>query len=159
MRPLYIFDLDGTLALIDHRRPLVEKPAGVVDFKPDWKAFFAACIYDAPNWPVIMTMNALVQFSDIRIFSGRSDAVKQETLDWLAEFIDPALFASLSSGGLRMREEGDFTQDDVLKMLLLDAMSPEDRVRLVAVFDDRNKVVKAWRDAGITCFQVAPGDF
>lgn len=34
-----------------------------------------------------------------------------------------------------------------------------DRDRLVAVFDDRARVVRMWRKAGITCFQVAPGDF
>ena len=25
--------------------------------------------------------------------------------------------------------------------------------------DDRDRVVKRWRDLGLTCFQVAPGDF
>ncbi len=32
---LYIFDLDGTLALIEHRRHLVERERG----KQDWDAF------------------------------------------------------------------------------------------------------------------------
>ena len=27
MKPLYIFDLDGTLALIEHRRHFVERPS------------------------------------------------------------------------------------------------------------------------------------
>ena len=31
--------------------------------------------------------------------------------------------------------------------------------RIVATFDDRNRVVAMWRDAGIPCFQVAPGEF
>ncbi|WP_435575134.1 hypothetical protein [Burkholderia plantarii] len=34
-----------------------------------------------------------------------------------------------------------------------------DRRRIVAVFDDRDSVVAMWRDAGVTCFQVAPGEF
>ena len=38
MTPLYIFDLDGTLALIDHRRHLVEGET------KDWPAFFRACM-------------------------------------------------------------------------------------------------------------------
>jgi hypothetical protein len=29
----------------------------------------------------------------------------------------------------------------------------------MCTFDDRDKVVKMWRDNGIICFQVAPGDF
>jgi hypothetical protein len=36
---------------------------------------------------------------------------------------------------------------------------PIDRERLVGAFDDRQRVVDMWRRNGITCFQVAPGDF
>jgi hypothetical protein len=42
MKPLYIFDLDGTLALIEHRRKYVERPRG----EQDWKAFYTACVDD-----------------------------------------------------------------------------------------------------------------
>jgi len=38
-------------------------------------------------------------------------------------------------------------------------MLTEDKSRLVAVFDDRDRVVKMWRDVGVTCFQVADGEF
>ena len=38
-------------------------------------------------------------------------------------------------------------------------MRPEDRARLVAVFEDRKRVVDMWRENGVTCYQVAPGDF
>ena len=31
--------------------------------------------------------------------------------------------------------------------------------RILCVFDDRTKVVNMWRDNGLSCFQVAPGDF
>jgi hypothetical protein len=46
-----------------------------------------------------------------------------------------------------------------LKKQWLDSMLVDDRQRLVAVFDDRSSVVKMWRDAGVPCFQVAPGEF
>ncbi len=66
MRPLTIFDLDGTLALIQHRRHFVEG-----DLK-DWKAFYAACDTDEPNEPVIATMERLRhEGADVWIFSGR----------------------------------------------------------------------------------------
>jgi hypothetical protein len=38
-------------------------------------------------------------------------------------------------------------------------MLVDDRQRLVAAFDDRDRVVQMWRAAGVTCFQVAPGEF
>ncbi|WGN90708.1 PseT-like polynucleotide kinase phosphatase [Burkholderia phage vB_BglM_WTB] len=59
----------------------------------------------------------------------------------------------------RMRPHGDTTPDDQLKRKWLHSLSPVDRARLIAVFDDRQKVVDMWRSEGVPCFQVAPGDF
>ena len=52
-RPLYIFDLDGTLALIEHRLHFIQGP------EKDWRGFFAAVGDDKPNLPVIRTLQAL----------------------------------------------------------------------------------------------------
>ena len=67
MKPLYIFDLDGTLALIEHRRHFVARPRG----EQDWKAFYAACDKDAPNDPVIGTMERLRETPVARIHSRK----------------------------------------------------------------------------------------
>lgn len=183
--PLYIFDLDGTLALIDHRRYLVEKPdggqcrgcmggktfsdvdedgatcnecRGTGKFVPDWKAFFEACDKDAPNWPVIGTLLQLYSVGcDVRIWSGRSDEVKQKTLMWLHAATRIPLIKLEQM--LKMREEGDFTPDEQLKRKWLNVMGKQERSRVAAVFDYRDKVVKMWREAGVACFQVAPGEF
>lgn len=152
MRPLYIFDLDGTLALVDHRRHFVENGAG------RWREFYAACVDDKPNVPVIRVLNSLVYAAaDIRIFSGRSDEVQAQTVAWL--LTHTALARREIVSGLRMRKEGDYTPDEVLKKQWLDELSRTDRQRLTAVFDDRDKVVAMWRENGVPCFQVAPGDF
>ncbi len=58
-----------------------------------------------------------------------------------------------------MRKSGDYTPDDKLKYGWLADLEPPERNRVTAVFDDRDRMVKMWRDAGITCLQVAPGDF
>jgi hypothetical protein len=159
MRPLYIFDLDGTLALIHHRRHFVE------DGNRKWTEFYAACIFDEPNMPVINTMNALCKWSDIWIFSGRSDEVRKETVDWLGINAPILMFGAGSGFGsesrdrLIMRPAGDYTPDDKLKRWWYNNMLDVDKQRLVAAFDDRNRIVKMWRDLGVTCFQVAEGDF
>lgn len=149
--PVVIFDLDGTLANIDHRRHLVEGG------NKDWDAFYAACTEDAPVEAVIATLIAHADAGhEIMIVSGRSDEVHEETLIWL----DNHVFFRLNAGSVcnvRMREVGDFTPDDELKMKWLRESLP--RERILCVYDDRNKVVSAWRKAGIPCFQVAPGDF
>ena len=50
-----IFDIDGTLALIDDRRALATKDNG----KMDWDVFFDTknIVLDKPNWPVILTVS------------------------------------------------------------------------------------------------------
>ena len=162
MVPLYIFDLDGTLALIEHRRHFVEGP------KKDWPAFFAACVDDAPNVPVIRTLQTLRKSgAEIWIWSGRSDEVRSETIQWLTKhgcFPWPTNETILNwpigaPERFRMRKAGDHQQDTKLKFGWLSEIEPPEYKRLTAVFEDRASVVQMWRDAGITCFQVAPGDF
>ena len=54
-----------------------------------------------------------------------------------------------------------FMPDDKLKKVWLDEVFPGDSKKLdiECVFDDRDKVVKMWREEGLTCMQVAPGNF
>lgn len=166
--PLYIFDLDGTMALTEHRNHLVQAPVvpdrvkggmkKASDFKPDWAAFYAACVKDSPNWPVIGTFIQLYSVGcDIRIWSGREESVRPQTIEWLATYCGLQPYQIESR--LTMRPEGDTTPDDQLKKKWLHLLTPQERGRLAAVFDDRNKVVDMWRKNGVTCFQVAPGDF
>ncbi len=180
--PLYIFDLDGTLADLKHRRHFVEKPLCYQcslgswptgqplsceqcrmrvlrqKWKPNWDAFHAACVNDTPIKPVIQTLKALFYGAqaDVWIWSGRMDTVRKQTEWWIGDHITDS---DQLEAALKMRPAGDYTPDDQLKESWLHAMSPEDRARLVMVFDDRDRVVAMWRRNGIVCAQVAPGDF
>lgn len=112
---------------------------------------------DTPILPVVTTFlklwsNAL---TDLWVWSGRMDTVRGQTVDWLNENVIERGWGR----SLKMRPAGDYTPDDQLKESWLKAMSPEDRARLVMVFDDRDRVVNMWRRNGIVCAQVAPGDF
>src|SRR5262245_43994353 len=88
---IVIADLDGTIALIEHRRHWLD-----ADRHPDmtsderWRQFFAECVKDLPNTPVIHTLQAL-QYAGyyIHVFSGRSDEVRGQTIDWLEAFDVP----------------------------------------------------------------------
>lgn len=153
MKPLYIFDLDGTLALIDHRRHLLEDLSN-----PNrHEAFYAACVQDGPNLPVLQTLKQLALDSyngaDIWIFSGRSDAVLDQTIRWLNRYLPGVIYY------LQMRPAKDHRPDEELKKMWLDSMLFDDRQRLLAVFEDRDRLVKMWRDNGVSCFQVAYGNF
>lgn len=155
--PIYIFDLDGTIALIDHRRPILSDATLSSDQR--WRKFFAACVDDAPNLPVIATMRLLENAgAEIWIFSGRSDEVAKETCEWLQRHRVPGP-RSVMDRRFFMRPRSDLIEDSELKSIWYETMPESAKERLVAVFDDRDVVVAMWRNLGITCFQVAPGAF
>ncbi|MGH8432528.1 MAG: hypothetical protein ACREUF_19235, partial [Solimonas sp.] len=122
----------------------------------DWDAFYAACVDDTPVEAVIAALLAHADAGhEILIMSGRSDQVHEETLQWL----DNHVFFRLNAGNVcnvRMRPADNFTPDHELKMQWLRDLPRE---RILCAYEDRDKVVSAWRAAGIPCFQVAPGDF
>ena len=149
-----IFDLDGTLALIDKRRAISTKPNG----KLDWDIFFDPknISLDEPNTPVIKTAQLFhAQGFRIVILSGRSDRTKDTTIDWLNQHNVP--FDLLQ----QRPEDKHYWPDNELKQFWLDDLFPGELkdVNLIAVFDDRDKVVKMWRNNGVRCCQVAEGDF
>lgn len=155
MKPLYIFDLDGTLALIEHRRHFVERERQ----HQDWKGFYAACVDDIPNAPVIAVMERLrATGCEIWIFSGRSDEVRPQTTAWLAKHTS-FMSHDLDGPMLQMRAAGDYTPDDVLKKQWYEGMLWNDKERLSGVFEDRARMVKMWRAIPVPCFQVADGEF
>lgn len=138
-----VFDLDGTLADIGHRVHHVRNG------NRNYDAFFAACVDDLPNGPVIAALNAHWDAGHrVEIWSARSDKVRTETVAWLiSQKIDPRLLVN-------MRPAGDTTRDVELKRSWLHALHPDERPDVV--YDDRQSVVDMWRAEGLSCFQVAP---
>ena len=151
MKNTIIFDLDGTLALIDKRREVSTKLNG----KLDWGKFFNSTNIklDEPNLPVIKTAQLFSeQGFNIVILSGRSNKTETATRSWLSKNKVP--FNKLI---MRNSETDHFTPDWVLKKNMLDENLDINDVFLVV--DDRDRVVKLWRSLGLTTFQVAEGNF
>ena len=168
MKKTIIFDLDGTLANIDSRRDISMKPNG----KLDWDIFAAPnsiLALDKPNAPVIkMAQMFKADGFKIVIFSGRNDRGFDATVQWLNDFkvpfdllvMRPDKFKDKSwpiADGNPATPDMRFMPDEILKKKMLDAFVDINDVFLVV--DDRDKVVKMWRDLGLNTFQVAPGDF
>ena len=151
MKNTIIFDLDGTLALIDKRREVSTKTNG----RLDWGKFFNSTNIelDEPNLPVIkMAQLFSEQGFNIVILSGRSNKTETATRSWLSKNKIP--FNKLI---MRDSETDHFTPDWVLKKNMLDENLDINDVFLVV--DDRDRVVKLWRSLGLTTFQVAEGNF
>lgn len=158
------FDIDGTLANIEHRRHFVaSKPK-------NWKAFSKGMIDDLPNDDIIWLMRLMYQDGvEILIASGRSEEDRQTTVEWLqkngifttldvAEDWDVVAKAKVVYHKLYMRPAEDYRPDDVIKSEILDQMI-EDGFEPTMAVDDRDKVVEMWRSRGLRCLQVAPGAF
>lgn len=139
-----IFDMDGTLALCDHRRHFLDDN--------NWAAFNAAMGDDTPNLPVIMIARALhAQGYDILISTGREATayVKRLTGMWCAMHHIPYM-------KMYMRAEKDYRQDGIVKREMLYQMRADGYNPVLAV-DDRQSVVDMWREEGLVCLQCAPG--
>ena len=177
---MIIFDLDGTLADCSHRRHFIQNPYGENDpgidrcdcsdsdcicekwakWKPDWTAFYEACDQDLPIMPTIQMLHIFVsQRIEIEIWSGRSDIVKQKTIDWIVKHIFKGNDLILPK--IRMRPHGDYTPDEQLKEKWLEATYEEykwgRRTPIECVFDDRPKVLRMWQSHGIFTFDVGQG--
>jgi hypothetical protein len=84
--------------------------------------------------------------------SGRTDACREATEEWLRVHVGVPWEA------LHMRPAGDMRKDSVVKRELFDR-HVRDHYDVRRVYDDRSQVVEAWRSIGLTCLQVADGDF
>jgi phosphoglycolate phosphatase-like HAD superfamily hydrolase len=152
MRKYVVFDIDGTLADISHRRHYVaSKPK-------NWPAFNAAMAVDTPKPDVItMLMTMYNSGYTIVIASGRDEQYRDVTVQWLKKYIP-----SYMIGNVYMRKNKDCRPDNIVKSEFLDHMIQmygEGHVLPTFVFDDRDSVVAMWRSRGITCFQVDYGNF
>ena len=141
----FLVDIDGTVANGDHRLHHIQKEPKA------WDDYFLECGKDAPIEHMRAVVIGLSAHARIVYVSGRSDLVRQQTIDWFDQHGFPC-------DALYMRKQGDHTDDDKLKIQLL-AQLRADGFEPIMAFDDRDQVVRMWRERGIPCAQVANGGF
>lgn len=87
----------------------------------------------------------------IVIVSGREDNCKELTEQWLKDH-------GIHYDEIYMRKTGDKRDDRIVKKEIYEEfIKPRFNVRFV--LDDRDRVVKMWREEGLKVLQVAEGDF
>lgn len=153
MTPIYIFDIDGTLADCTHRLHFLKNE----DDPERWRKFYDACVHDAPIRSTLGVHDALGQSADIIYITGRTERVRQATEDWLL------LHSFVGQLGYRknliMRPDDDHSPDHEFKRRAFLALPNSVISSVVAVFEDRARVVQMWRGLGLTCYQVADGQY
>src|SRR5262245_52584350 len=123
----YIFDIDGTLADIEHRLHHISGET------KDWRAFFADCSADKPIDHICDLAWDLGQSNQKIVYlSGRSDECRDATEAWMREH-------DLPKGPLYMRKAGDYRADTIVKMELLEQLKADGYEPIMA-FEDRDRV-------------------
>lgn len=156
----YIFDIDGTLADCSHRLrfilPREKDLTGDIDLDkiaPDWDTFHKECINDKPIAPVVKLASILIDAGECVLFvTGRPKQSCKDTVDWLCNNL------GIETVVLFMREDGDHRQDAAVKKEIYKNYI-EPYYLIDGVFEDRKQCVDMWRSLGLTCYQVAEGNY
>jgi predicted kinase len=148
-----IFDIDGTLANLNHRRHFVANK------NKDWNSFFAGINEDKPIEQTLAIFKQFQSWEDgetpykILIVSGRPDNYQDETTNWLNSYFC-WVGEKFSDAKLYMRKAGDYRPDYIIKEEILKEIQKEYEVFFVV--DDRQSVVDMWRKNGLICYQINP---
>lgn len=147
MKKLIVFDIDGTLANLEHRRFYVTtKPK-------NWKAFVATMHLDTVHDHIAWMFRIFKNDPDCVVIcsTGRSEDQRGGTITWQND-------NDLVPHEMFMRKSGDYRADNIVK----EEMLAEIRVKYgepYIWFDDRQQVVDMLRRNGVNTIQVADGDF
>lgn len=123
-----LYDLDGTMALNDHR--------SYYDYSDKVKL-------DKVNIVLRTIVSVLRNLTPIKMIavSGRSDCCKQWTEEWLIDKFIP-------HDELYMRKEGDNRSDVIVKKEIYDIYI-KGKYSVAFVLDDRKSVLQMWKDEGL----------
>jgi uncharacterized HAD superfamily protein len=143
-RNCVVWDLDGTICDVRHRRQYVAtKPR-------NWDAWNKGLTNDTPHSAVKFVYQALREQQNVEmiIVSGRSDDYKEQTIKWLT---DNEIFYD----EIYMRKYKDHRDDAVVKGEIADEIQKTHNI--ICVFDDRQRVVNMWIQRGIWVFDCGQG--
>lgn len=154
MKKIIIVDIDGTITRVgDRKKYLLQEPK-------DWDMFFGESMKDKPKKEIIDLLETIYDKYEIVFCTGRRDSIRNSTWRWMRVHLSNELLASVQ--WLLMCKDGDHRSDTKRKPELLKKFLKEQGKTLddvAFVLEDRAKVVKTWREMGLTCLQVANGDF
>lgn len=140
-----IVDIDGTLAHMNGRSPYDYSKVHTDLVDKEIREIVNANFWDGRD------VEPRIPKTYVVIVSGREDGCKEETLEWLKE-------NQVWYDEIYMRKNGDHRDDKIVKKEIYEEfIKPRYNIRFV--LDDRDRVVKMWREEGLKVLQVAEGDF
>jgi hypothetical protein len=133
VRPIAVFDLDGTLSDAGHRQHFLER-------RPrDWDAFFAAAVHDPPLTEGVALALSSAEECEVVYVTGRPERCRRDTLAWLEQH-------GLPLGRLFMRRNDDRRPARFVKPGILRRLARDREIRVLV--DDDELVCDACERAG-----------
>jgi acid phosphatase class B len=143
---IIVVDIDGTITKVgDRLKYLQQKPK-------DWDSFYEHCDEDEPVMEIIDMVDILSERYKIVFCTGRRESVREKTQEWMNDF-----FINIDDPIIIMRSNNDYRHDTEMKPELL--QKHVDLKDVSFILEDRDSMVQKWRGLGLTCLQVADGDF
>lgn len=141
-RKTVVFDLDSTLCDCTHRHHHVKCA------NPDFDTFHSLCNLDDVNEPVRFALDCYAQKGyNVIILTGRPIQYIDLTVDWLVDNM-------IEYDQLLMKRDCDPRGDVDYKRHIISKLIKQ--YNIVAVFEDRKKIVDMFRDEfNLTVFDVA----
>ena len=149
MSKFIIFAIDGTISDAGHRIQHAQMK--------DWDKFQSLATNDPVIVKIADLMRRLSWSHSIILLTGRNERYRHVTLQWLK---DAELDSSFEE--LIMRPDGEFSQDGEMKLKALETRfgSKEEVLNNVwFAIDDRDSVVEAMRNYGLTVLQPVYGAY
>jgi predicted kinase len=167
-----LVDIDGTLADGTHRQQYVSTVCrhcqgcakyealggeprvclfclGTGTQKKDWKSYHDKAHLDLPVKAVIEWTRMLYDHDYyVCIVSGRGLEGADTTVDWLTKH-------NVQYHRIFMRNAGDNREDSIIKKEILDKITPN--IDVAFAVDDRPRVIRMWRENGVTVYDVGKG--
>ena len=152
MEKIIIFDLDGVLANIEHRKHFIKN-------KPkNFRLFNEECNKDLPIYENLNLFNKYLKYGyECRIWSGRSNGVRQKTIDWLSLYLN--LTKEEINKILLLRPTSVFISSDQLKLAYYNKCSQEVKDNIELAIDDDPKNIKMYKNIGIKTMFIDNGEF
>jgi uncharacterized HAD superfamily protein len=150
MKKIVIVDIDGTISKVGERlKYLNHEPK-------DWDSFYADCFEDEPIIEIVdLVYDLYLQRYQIVFCTGRRESCREKTINWFNKYFEHEI---AKHSKLLMRPNKDHRHDSEIKPELIKNAGIE-LDSIAFVLEDRNSMVKKWRELGLICLQVAEGDF
>lgn len=150
MKNTIIVDIDGTIAKVGDRLKHIIGPG-----KKDYDKFYNRCGEDEPINEICELVKCMInQDYSIVYCTGRRESMRDITTKWLK---DNNLYVE-GIEMLLMRPDNDYRHDTIVKFEMIEqtTIKYDD---ILFVLEDRDSMVKAWRERGVKCLQVSEGNF